>query len=176
MLESVDQRRELSPHQIDATRHEPEQQQNGVAEAIAKRLIELGSVDLDHHAQTREPDRTVRRHHAVIEIIERFDDAGLKVERMTHRQQLPVRAPRNVRRLRIRAQREALKSFAFRRAQRHRAGIAPRIGLKLQARELGKRLFSDRETDGSIAAAKRYSCPQVITVAEDQLGLVAAYE
>src|SRR5206468_9762375 len=123
-----------------------------------------------------EPDRAVTRHHAMIEISERVEHAGPKLERMTDRQQLPVRGPRKVRRLRIRAQREALKSFAFRRAQCHRAGIAPRIGLKLQACELGKRLFRDRKTDGSIAAAKRYSCAQVITVAEDQLGLVAANE
>ena len=64
LFERIGQRRELPPHQINADHHEREQQHDRVAEAIGERLIKLGGVDLDDHAESGESDRTVGRPHA----------------------------------------------------------------------------------------------------------------
>ena len=115
----------MPSHQEDAGHHEGKQQQHRIAEALAERLIELGGVDFDHHAEAGESNRAIGRHDAMIQIIERFDDAGLEVERVAHGQRPSVDLPRNMRRMRIGSQRKALQPVALRRAQRHRSRIAP---------------------------------------------------
>ena len=158
--------------QQNACDDEQRKQQQGAAEAAAERRVELGGVDLDHHAEPGESDRTVRGEDAAPPVVEHRRDAGFAIERAAHRQRPAPHFAVVAACRRVRADRRAIHLLhPDCGAQRHLAGVAPRVGFELEPGQGRKRLLGEHVTEVSVAVTDRQPRSQVIgAILLQQLG------